>query len=63
MSKKRTTCQNPFKKCTNTDIAVTIMYKGEMLPICSVCWKEIAESDKEWKEVKTHEETYLEEDQ
>ena len=41
-------CQNPFKKCRNKDIAVTIYYNGEMRNLCSSCWKEIAESDLEW---------------
>jgi len=43
-------CRNPFRKkrCGRTDIEVYIMYKGERLPICSKCWKKIAESDYEW---------------
>ena len=42
------TCQNPWKKCGNIDIAVSIFVDGEMLPICAVCWFEIADSDKQW---------------
>jgi len=42
-------CMNPWNKnCTNTDIEVTIYYKGELLPICKECWKEISEKDIEW---------------
>lgn len=42
------TCQNPWKKCENTDIAVSILVDGKTLPICMACWFEIADSDKEW---------------
>jgi len=43
-------CDNPWrhKKCTNTDIAVIINYKGQELEICHKCWDRIADSDKEW---------------
>ena len=42
------TCLNPWRKCDHTDIAVSIVVKGQTLPICSRCWSEIADSDKEW---------------
>jgi len=42
-------CSNPWNnKCKHTEIALYIYYKGEMLPICWSCWKEIADSDLEW---------------
>ena len=42
------TCLNPWRKCENTDIAVSIVVDGKTLPICTACWFEIADSDKEW---------------
>jgi len=47
---KREACRNPWKKkpCQNTDIVVTITYRGEMLPICRECWVRIAKSNREW---------------
>ena len=44
-------CQNPWKrkKCKNTDIAIYIYYNNRRLPICRSCWKQIARSDKEWR--------------
>ena len=42
------TCLNPWRKCENTDISVSIVVDGETLPICSRCWNEICDSDKEW---------------
>jgi len=48
-TRKIEVCQNPWKpECKNTDITVTIIYKGEPKPICRTCWEEIADSDKEW---------------
>ena len=44
-------CRNPFKrkkKCTNTNIVVSIKYKGEILAVCEKCWIKIAKSDREW---------------
>ncbi len=42
-------CQNPWnKKCDKNDIEVYILLKGEKVPICRRCWKEIAEKDLEW---------------
>jgi len=43
-------CQNPwaYKKCSNADLAVFIVYKGEQLSICHKCWNKLADSDHEW---------------
>jgi hypothetical protein len=42
-------CRNPFKVyCGHTDIAVTILWREEFLPICHACWMEIADSNLEW---------------
>jgi len=55
-------CLNPWIKtkegfkerqgrvCGRTDIVVVLMKNGERLPICSECWKEIADSELEWTE-------------
>lgn len=44
-------CRNPWNtSCTNTNITVYIVYRGERLPICSNCWDTIAESEAEWGE-------------
>ena len=37
-----------YKRCDNTDIAVTIYYKGQMIPLCMQCWRKIAKSRREW---------------
>ncbi len=43
------TCANPWNhKCKNTDIVLSIVVKGQTLPICSRCWSEIADSNREW---------------
>ncbi|RJS85648.1 hypothetical protein CW706_00780 [Candidatus Bathyarchaeota archaeon] len=45
-------CMNPWKpECRNTDIEVSIYYKGKMIPICRECWKEIANRDVEWSSI------------
>ena len=49
-------CKNPWKRCRREDIQVVIKYKGKLLPICRKCWLEIANSDKEWGDLLTHEE-------
>jgi len=45
-------CRNPFKRCSRTDIEVTIWLKGKEYPICKKCWKDYGENgtlgDKEW---------------
>lgn len=42
-------CKNPWRECKNTDIALSIHYRGEFLPVCSRCWKEISENPRrEW---------------
>jgi len=44
-------CRNPLNpNCKNTDIAVYIMVGDERLPICSKCWRAIADEDYEWGE-------------
>jgi len=44
-------CMNPWngKKCSSTDIALYIMFKGRRLPICWKCWKDISSKDIEWR--------------
>lgn len=42
-------CRNPWNgECKNTDIELSIYYKGEYLPICRECWQEISEKNLEW---------------
>lgn len=42
-------CRNPWNgRCENTDIALYIFYEGRKLPICRLCWNEIAGRDLEW---------------
>jgi hypothetical protein len=46
----REMCKNPWNgRCENTDVALYICYKGEMLPICRECWTSIASEDIEWR--------------
>ena len=40
------TCLNPWRKCARTDIAVSILFKGKILPICNGCWDQIADSNR-----------------
>ncbi len=43
-------CQNPWKsECGNTNIEVYILHKKQQLPICTNCWRRIAEEDYEWR--------------
>jgi len=43
-------CMNPWNgKCSSTDIALYIMFKGRRLPICRKCWKDISSKDIEWR--------------
>ncbi|MCD6530371.1 CdvA-like protein [Candidatus Bathyarchaeota archaeon] len=43
------TCKNPWNKdCRNTNIEVFIYYGDEFIPICSECWKKLAERDLNW---------------
>jgi len=45
-------CMNPWKpECRNTNIEVSIYYKGKMIPICRDCWREIANRDIEWSSI------------
>jgi len=49
MAKVSERCQNPWdEKCTNVDIELYISYKGDEIPICSKCWRKLADSDVEW---------------
>jgi len=41
-------CDNPWKKCNKKDITLAIVYRGKEKEICRKCWKEIAESDRQW---------------
>jgi len=42
-------CKNPWNgQCRNTDIELSIYYRGEFLPICHQCWREIANKDLTW---------------
>jgi len=43
-------CMNPWNgRCSNTDIALYIMFKGRRLPICRKCWREISSKNIEWR--------------
>ena len=49
--RERERCRNPWNgRCDNTDIALYIFHEGERLPICRLCWHEIADKDFEWGE-------------
>jgi len=39
-------CQNPYKKCTNMNIIVTLNHNGEQLPICDECLDHVIEESK-----------------
>ena len=42
-------CANPWNgTCDNTDIALYIRDDERRLPICRICWKEIADTSMEW---------------
>ncbi len=42
-------CMNPWKPdCRNTDIELSIYYKGRSIPICHKCWEEISDKNIEW---------------
>jgi len=42
-------CRNPWdNQCRNTDIQLSIYYKGEQIPICHKCWEEISKKNLEW---------------
>lgn len=42
-------CRNPWNgECRNTDIELSIYYKGEFRTICHQCWREIADKDLTW---------------
>jgi hypothetical protein len=42
-------CKNPWKReCTNTDVEVYILFKGEKRPICRHCWGKLSEQEFEW---------------
>jgi hypothetical protein len=50
MSRPVEKCQNPWKDgCRNTDIEVYIMHEKQQLPICTHCWRRIANEDYEWR--------------
>ena len=43
------TCRNPWNKnCRNRNIELFIYYGDEFIPICSDCWKKLAEKDLNW---------------
>jgi len=49
MAKALEKCKNPWNgSCKNTNIELYISYKGEEIPICSRCWRKIADMDREW---------------
>lgn len=49
MAKVSERCKNPWSnRCKNSDVALYILYKGEEVPICSRCWRRIADMDVEW---------------
>jgi predicted RNase H-like nuclease (RuvC/YqgF family) len=42
-------CMNPWNpECRNTDIELSIYYKGRSTPICRKCWEEISDKNVEW---------------
>ncbi|MEM2888005.1 MAG: hypothetical protein QXR42_00805 [Candidatus Bathyarchaeia archaeon] len=42
-------CMNPWKpECRNTDIELSIYYKGRPTPICHKCWEDISNKNIEW---------------
>ncbi len=42
-------CMNPWKpECRNTDIELSIYYKGRSTPICHKCWEDISDKNVEW---------------
>ncbi len=42
-------CMNPWKpECRNTDIELSIYYKGRQIPICHKCWEDISNKNVEW---------------
>ena len=42
-------CMNPWKPgCRNTDIELSIYYKGRPTPICRKCWEDISDKNVEW---------------
>jgi hypothetical protein len=49
MAKLAEKCRNPWDdECENMDIELYISYKGEDVPICSKCWRKLAETEVEW---------------
>lgn len=43
-------CQNPWiSECRNTDIEVYITHEEQQLPICTNCWRKIADENYEWR--------------
>ena len=43
-------CQNPWKtECRNTNIEVYILHEEQQLPICTYCWRRIADENVEWR--------------
>jgi len=43
-------CQNPWKsECRHTDIEVYIIHEEQQLPICTNCWRRIADENHEWR--------------
>ncbi|MCW3985476.1 MAG: hypothetical protein NWE91_03575 [Candidatus Bathyarchaeota archaeon] len=50
MSRPVEKCQNPWKnECRNTDIEVYILHEDQQLPICTHCWRRIADESNEWR--------------
>jgi hypothetical protein len=49
MAKDVERCRNPWNaNCKNADVELYISFKGEEIPICSECWRKLAEADVEW---------------
>jgi hypothetical protein len=49
MAKSVERCKNPWNSnCKNEDVELYISFKGEEVPICSKCWRKLAEADVEW---------------
>jgi len=44
-------CRNPFRSRSriHSEIVLYIVYKGQVRPVCSACWKKLGDSAQEWR--------------
>ncbi|MBS7607135.1 MAG: hypothetical protein QW502_00830 [Candidatus Bathyarchaeia archaeon] len=43
-------CQNPWNsECESNNIAVYIVYRGERIPLCWRCWREVSRKNVAWE--------------